>query len=132
MTPNNTNHFKNTPKTKFWNWTLRDALGYGLILTISLVFLYVATKKTIENFRLAKSGTLTKAIVVDKQKVGGKGTTDLRVRYYIDNRQFEGSVTNETWNVSDTVDILYLSTDPSVIRSYDFIKENYSTDIKLK
>ncbi len=49
-------------------------------------------RKTIENFSLAKSGTLTKAIVVDKQRVGGKGTIDL-TKHYVSDQEFEGNVT---------------------------------------
>ncbi len=123
---------KKSFKEKSWNWTVRETFGYGFLIAISLVFLYGASKKTIQNFRLAKSGIAAKAIVVDKQKVGGKGTIDLTVKYYVNGQEYEGSITNELWALSDTVNIILLKSDPSVIRSFDFIKENYSTEINLK
>jgi hypothetical protein len=73
---------------------------------------------------------LTKAVVLDKKRIGGKGTIDFKITYTVSGQQYEGSLTNEPWEIGDSVDILYLTTDPSIIRSYRFISENYSTDIK--
>jgi hypothetical protein len=121
----------NSTKT-FWKWSTRETIGYGLLFVIVILFLYRATSKTIENIRLAKYGSWTKAIVIDKQKVGGKGTIDFKVKYNVNGRQFENTTKNEPWDISDTVDVLYLPSDPNVMRSYRFIKENYTTDIELK
>jgi hypothetical protein len=116
--------------SKFWKWSTGQTLGYGFILSFVVIFLWVSTRRTIENFQLAKYGLLTKAVVLDKKRIGGKGTIDFKITYTVSGQQYEGSLTNEPWEIGDSVDILYLTTDPTIIRSYRFISENYSTDIK--
>lgn len=121
---------KDKSNSTFWKWSIRGILGYGFIIVIVILILWGSTNRTIENFQLAKYGVWTKANVLDKKRIGGKGTIDFKIRYTVDGSHYEGSLTNESWEIGDHVDILYLASDPTVIRSYRFIYENYSTDIK--
>jgi hypothetical protein len=132
MTKKKRSGLTNNSTPKLRRWPTRETLGFGLLIAIVIIFLYGATKKTIENIRLANHGKLTKGIVLAKKKVGGSGTIDFKVRYVVEEEQFETTTTNEPWDISDSVDILYLPSDPSIMRSYRFIKENYSTGIELK
>jgi hypothetical protein len=116
--------------SKFWKWSTKQTLGYGLIFSLVVIFLWVSTIKTIENIRLANYGLLTKAIVIDKYRIGGKGTIDIRIKYTVDGKKYESSLKNEPLEIGDSVEILYLKTDPEIVRSYRFIIEHYSTDIK--
>lgn len=92
--------------------------------------MYGATKKTIENYRLSRTGILTKAVVTNNKKVGGKGTVDLTIQYNVSGQKYEGTLTNENYKIGDSLEIVYLESNPSVVRSYRFIKNNYTTTIE--
>ena len=109
---------------------MKRKMQYFVFAGIITVFLYGATKKTIENYRLARTGILTKAVVTNKNKVGGKGTIDLTVLYNVSGQKYEGILTNENYNIGDSLEMVYLKSNPLVIRSYRFVKENYTTTIK--
>jgi hypothetical protein len=109
---------------------MKRKIPYFVLIFIITVFLYGATKKTIENYRLARIGILTKAVVTNKKKVGGKGTIDLTVLYNVSGQKYEGTLTNENYYLGDSLEIVYLKSNPLVIRSYRFIKDNYTTTIK--
>lgn len=94
-------------------------------------FLYVASKKTIQNFQLADRGVLAKAYVTKKKSVGGKGTIEFTLKYKVNGMTYLNELANESWTVGDSVDIVLLQEDPMVIRSFRFVSENYTTSLKL-
>jgi hypothetical protein len=118
-----------SPKAK---WGIRQWLGYGLLAVVAIHFLYVASKKTIQNFQLADRGILVKAFVAEKNSVGGKGTILFTLKYEVNGITYVNEFTNERWNTGDSVNVVVLKEDPMVMRSFRFISKNYSTSLKLK
>jgi hypothetical protein len=117
---------------KISNWylyikTWKIHLGTVLILILTGHFIYVASEKTIENYRLANSGKLCKGIVTSRMKVGAKGTISIDYKFQVDNIEFTGQTSNEKYETGDSLYVIYLKEKPAVNRSYSFIKENYAT-----
>lgn len=102
-----------------------------LFIVAVLFFLIRSSGKTIENYRLAKNGKVVKALVTHTKKVGGKGTTAVTFKYVVNGQEFLNTISNEPYQVADSVYLLYLESSPGISRTYRFIKENYSTDIRL-
>jgi hypothetical protein len=119
---------------KILNWylyikTWKIHLGTVLILLLSAQFIYVASGKTIENYRLANSGKLCKGIVTSRMNVGAKGTISIDYKFQVENIEFTGQATNEKYETGDSLYVIYLQKKPTVNRSYTFIKEHYRTKI---
>jgi hypothetical protein len=108
--------------------TTKKKIKFGhILLILLLIFLvYNILYKTIENIKLARIGIKTKGVVVDKRVVGGKGTIELDVKYFVENKFYEGTISNENWNLNDSVDLVCLSSEPTIVRSNRFIKSEYS------
>lgn len=112
---------KSTAKKTFSFW--------GIVLVVLTVFLiYTITARTIENFLLAKYGVAEKAIVTAKFKVGSKGILKIDYIFNVGNKRYEGSTENENYQQGERINILYLRKRPEINRTYNFIKENYSTN----
>jgi len=106
----------------------KNKFKIGRILFICFLT-YLASNtisKTYDNIKLARDGIRVKGIVIDKRVVGGKGTNELDVRYLIQKNYYHGTINNEKWNLNDSVELVCLLSDPTIVRSYDFIKTNYS------
>jgi hypothetical protein len=102
---------------------------YLVFLGIVIYFIYHSSIKTIENIRLANNGKATRAIVTNKQKVGGKGTIDLTFKYQVNGIEYFNTQINEPYNLGDSIYVIYLESNPHISRTYRFIKNNYETDI---
>lgn len=102
-----------------------------LFIVAVLFFIVRSSGKTIENYRLAKNGKVVKALVTNTKKVGGKGTVAVTFKYVVNGQEFLNTISNEPYQVADSVYLIYLESSPEVSRTYRFIKENYSTDIRL-
>jgi|GEM_PF-2792709 len=125
---------KDTPLFKISNWylhikTWKVHFGTVLILLLAGRFIYGASEKTIENYRLANNGKLSKGIVTSRMKVGAKGTLSIDYKFQVDNVEYTGETTNEGYETGDSLYVIYLQKKPTVNRSYTFIKENYTTQI---
>lgn len=123
-----------TPLFKISDWCLyikswKIHLATLLIMLLAGRFIYVASEKTIENYRLANSGKLSKGIVTSRIKVGAKGTISIDYKFQVDNMEFAGQTTNEKFEIGDSLYIIYLQKNPTINRSYSFIKENFATRI---
>ncbi|NRF39133.1 hypothetical protein [Pedobacter foliorum] len=116
------------------NWHLciknqRIHLG-GLVLLLFVGhFIYKTTVTTMENYQLSNNGEICKAMVVSRMKVGGKGTIRVDYRFNVNYKEYSGVVNNEEYYNGDSINILYLEKSPEINRSYNFIKENYKTQI---
>ncbi|WP_173090278.1 hypothetical protein [Pedobacter foliorum] len=82
-----------------------------------------------ENYQLSNNGEICKAMVVSRMKVGGKGTIRVDYRFNVNYKEYSGVVNNEEYYNGDSINILYLEKSPEINRSYNFIKENYKTQI---
>jgi hypothetical protein len=94
-------------------------------------FIARSSLRTIENFRLARDGRIVKAVVTNTEKVGGKGTVSVTFKYVVGGREFLRTMSNEPYQIADSVYLLYLEDSPEISRTYRFISENYSTEIRL-
>lgn len=125
---------KDTPLFKISNWYLyiknrKIHLLTLLILLLAGRFIYGASEKTIENYRVANNGDLSKGIVTSRMEVGAKGTINIEYKFQANDAEYIGHTTNENYEIGDSIYVLYLSSNPSINRSYTFIKENYKTKI---
>lgn len=125
---------KHTSFFKIADWYLYIKNRKIHLLTLLILFLigrfiYGASEKTIENYRLANNGKLRKGIITSRMKVGAKGTINIDYRFRVDDTGFVGHTTNEKYEVGDSIYVLYSATNPSINRSYTFIKQNYDTKI---
>lgn len=121
-----------TPRFKISDWylhikTWKIHLGTLLILLLAARFIYGASEKTVENYRLANNGKLSKGVVTSRMKVGAKGTISIDYRFRVDNVEYTGETTNERYETGDSLYVIYLQQKPTINRSYSFIKENYTT-----
>ncbi|SEL95202.1 hypothetical protein [Parapedobacter koreensis] len=111
----------------FGNWKIH--LGTILILFLVGRFIYGASEKTIENYRLANNGKLSNGIVTSRMKVGGKGTISIEYSFQVNHVKYIGQTTNEGYEIGDSLYVIYLPKKPMINRSYTFIKKNYTTHI---
>lgn len=123
-----------TPLFKISDWYLyikswKIHLATLFILLLAFRFIYGASEKTIENYRLANSGKLSKGVVTSRMKVGAKGTISIDYKFQVDSMEFTGQTTNEKFEIGDTLFIVFLQKNPTINRSYSFIKENFNTRI---
>lgn len=123
-----------TPILRISNWYLhvkiwKIHLGTVLILLLAGRFIYGASEKAIENYRLANNGKLSKGVVTSRMKVGAKGTLSMDYKFHVDNVEYTGETTNERYETGDSLYVIYLQKRPTINRSYTFIKENYTTRI---
>lgn len=123
-----------TPLIKISGWYFYIRSWKIHLVTLLMVFLafrfiFVASEKTIENYRLANFGNLSKGIVTSRMKIGAKGTINIDYKFQVDNIEFSGYTTNENYKIGDSLFIVYLREKPSINRSYSFIKENFKTKI---
>jgi hypothetical protein len=114
---------------KITNWYLyiknrKIHLLTPLILLLIGHFIYVAGKKTIENYQLANNGKISKGIVTSRMKVGAKGTIKIDYKFQLNDMGFTGHTTNEKYEVGDSIYVLYFASNPTINRSYTFIKQN--------
>lgn len=121
---------EDTPLFKIADWYLyikarKVHLGTVLILLLAGRFIYGASEKTIENYRLANSGKLCKGVVTSRMKVGAKGTISIDYKFQVNNIEYTGRTTDEKYEIGDSLYIIYSQSEPTINRSYSFIKENY-------
>ena len=102
-----------------------------LFVVVVIFFVVRSSLRTIENFRLAQYGRIVKAVVTNTEKVGGKGTVSVTFKYVVSGREFLRTMSNEPYQIADSVYLLYLEGSPEISRTYRFISENYSTEIRL-
>lgn len=122
------------PLFKISNWHLyikkrKIHLLSLFIILLAVRFIYGASEKTIENYRLANNGNFSKGIVTSRMKVGAKGTINIEYKFHVNNAEYMGHTTNEEYEEGDSIYVLYLSGNPGINRSYTFIKANYKTQI---
>ncbi|MGK6353573.1 hypothetical protein [Parapedobacter sp. DT-150] len=127
---NKNQNWKHAPFFRISNWHLyvknrKIHLFSLLILFLVGRFIYGASEKTIENYRLAKHGDLSRGVVISRMKVGAKGTIDIEYKFQANNAEYIGHTINEKYETGDSIYVLYLSSNPGINRSYTFIKENY-------
>jgi hypothetical protein len=104
---------------------MRALKKYIILIALSSWLIYFMFSKTYDNYLLKKNGLLVKGIVITKKVIGGKGT--INIEYYFITPQgenYNGESNNEKYNVGDSIEILYLKSNPNVNASKSFL-ENY-------
>ncbi|WP_126249200.1 hypothetical protein [Chitinophaga rhizosphaerae] len=101
-------------------------IGYLIGIVFLAVIIVPASKKTIQNLRLAKNGVFELGIVTTKYKVGGKGTFRINYEFKVENQTYTGFANDEDYQEGDSIEVVYLRSDPAVNRAYRFIIRNYS------
>lgn len=94
---------------------------FVLIAVVCGWLLYSSLKQTILNYRLKTENNQIKGRVIDRYKVGGKGTIQIDYSFTINDKNYVGSETNDKYKVGDSLIILFLKKDPNINRSYSFI-----------
>lgn len=109
------------------NWIKRHWLYLALIIVV-IWFLRRSIFITIENYQLAKSGQLTKAIVTDRkwESSSYRNSDGFFYVFKLGSFNYEGNTFDEDIKPNDSIDIIYLPNNPSVNRPLDFIKRNYN------
>ena len=95
-------------------------------------FLWVSSKRTMENYSLASDGELVKGLVTSRIKVGGKGTVRIDYKFHINSKEYVGYTTDEEYQIGDSLFVLYLIKNPQINRSNSFIRENYNNSNQKK
>nr|WP_294790883.1 hypothetical protein [uncultured Mucilaginibacter sp.] len=72
---------------------------------------------------MKSEGSKIKGVVIDKYKVGGKGTIQIDYLFKLNENTYSGSTSNEKYNVGDSLYILFLKEDPRINKSYSFIND---------
>jgi hypothetical protein len=94
-----------------------------LILIVIIFIVIISSKKTVENYRLKRNGIITKAIIVNKKNVGSKGVIYTYYEYKVNGIKYSAySSSDDNVAVGDSIDIIYLKSDPEVSRSNSFLK----------
>jgi hypothetical protein len=100
---------------------------YLLILLVGLIFLVKPIIMTVENYRLAKSGQVTNAVIVNKEWESSSYRNDNGYFYTftINGVLYTGHTFDKDKGPLDTLKIIYLTDRPNVNRPYEFIDRNY-------
>lgn len=125
---------KDTSILKISNWYLYVKNRKIHLLTLLMLFLtgrfiYGASEKTIESYRLANNGDLSRGIVTSRTKIGAKGTINIKYKFQANMAEYIGHTTNENYGAGDSIYILFLPGNPNINRSYSFIIKHYTTKI---
>ncbi|GAA4926969.1 hypothetical protein GCM10023313_34330 [Mucilaginibacter defluvii] len=84
---------------------------------------YQSVQQTLLNKRLRSENNKIRAVVTNRYKVGAKGATELNYTFKLNGKFYKGHAYNESANVGDSLDILYLSDNPNLNKSYKCIHE---------
>ena len=96
--------------------------GGFLVIIFITYFIVVSSIKTIENFRLKRTGIYTKAIVYDQRHVGSKGVIKTYYEFMVDGKHYQGSsINNDNAKNGDTLNIVFLKSNPKVNRPKTFL-----------
>lgn len=99
----------------------KASVFFVLIMLVSSWLFYSTLKQTILNYRLKTENSQIKGYVIERYKVGGKGTIQIDYSFRINDKNYVGSETNDKYKVGDSLIILFLKKDPSINKSYTFI-----------
>lgn len=100
---------------------LKHLPGYLLIACL----LYMGTAKSIENYRLSKSGLTARAMVIKKKSVGSKGTIRCFYEFKVNEVAYSGFDHTKIFNAGDSIDVLYIFSKPEINRSKRFIEGDF-------
>ena len=107
---------------------VKNIIGWGVIAITFCLFLYVSTKRTIENTRLQRNGRCTYAVVVSKQRVGSKGTIRVSYRFSHNGRFYYGrSHHDDRAEIGSYIVVVFLESAPQVNRSNSFLEKECNT-----
>ncbi len=101
--------------------------AYYFLAIVFAILLIKPAILTIENWRLSKSGQVSKAIVTDKvwESSSYRNSDGFYYRFRIKNVFYEGHSFDKDQKPGDSIAIMYLPDNPSINRPEDFIKRNY-------
>lgn len=95
-------------------YNYKNKISLVILLVVIAWFVYTGTKKTKTNNNLYQKGEITKAIVIDKRRVGGKGIERCTYSFSYSGVRYEGWVDDDYYKVGDTIQILFLKDKPEI------------------
>lgn len=101
-------------KNKKTSYNYKNKISLAVFLIIIVFFIYIGAKKTKINNNLYRKGEITKAIVIDKRRVGGKGIERCTYSFSYYGIRYEGWVDDDYYKVGDTIQILFLKDKPEI------------------
>ena len=117
---------KSGPKT--YKLTFRSLLVIVLISCLLIEF----GKNAYENFMLKRNGIPTEAVVIKKTHVGAKGTINTYYEFMIEGKHYKGfSEYGESAEIGDTIDILYMKSNPNISKSCTFLRNQLKKTLPL-
>ena len=101
-----------------------------MYLALFGTILYLLLEVTIKRWRLAKSGTVTKAFVYDSKKVGRKGTINYYFSYKVGQNIMRGDNASRSFIVGDSVFIMYDQSDPEKFWPLSRLEDDFASQLK--
>jgi hypothetical protein len=107
------------PKNQSYNY--KNKISLVVLLLVIAWFIIIVVKKGKTNTQVYQKGEITKAIIIDKRRVGGKGIERCTYSFLYNNIKYEGWVNDDDFKIGDTIQILFLKENPEINRSKKFI-----------
>lgn len=101
----------------------KNKLSLVFFLVVIAWFLYTVAKKGKTNNNLYQKGEITKAIVIDKRRVGGKGIERITYSFSYNGIKYEGWVDDDYYKIGDTIQILFLKENPEINKDKRFLEK---------
>lgn len=97
-------------KKQMFSWA---RLYWTIVFCAFISFSVYSIKGTLKAIDLAKYGKVANARVVERKKVGGKGTIKITYIFRVMDKVYDGSCTNENFKIGDSIQVKYFENDPS-------------------
>jgi hypothetical protein len=100
-----------------------NKLKIAVIFIVFAVIVYVVFVNQSDYNKLKNSGIRTKGIVFDKKIPGYRGIVNTYYRFYVKGVSYEeNSDDDDKIEIGDSIDIIYLESDPRINRSLSMMK----------
>ena len=105
---------------------------YLALIIVAIWFLRKSIFTTVENYQLAKSGQVIKAVIISREWESSsyRNTDGFYYEFTLNTLNYEGHTFDKEIKPNDSLEVIYLPSDPNVNRPLDFIKRNYTTKYK--
>ena len=104
---------------------MKNTIKWVPFIILVLLFVYYGTKRTIENYQLKRDGKCTYAYIYSKKKEGRRGLIACYYRFSHNGHIYTlSSVHDDNSEVGDSIQIVFLETNPKISRSNTFLEKD--------